>query len=106
MPQIVIQNMGKKVLDVQDLTKTVLQHVQQQGIDWMQACGGKGRCTTCMFTIISGAEQLNPKTTAEIKYENLGALLRNERLACQALITGDITIAVPEVCQLPHIQYT
>jgi 2Fe-2S ferredoxin len=106
MPQIVIENMNKKAVEVQDLSKTVLQHVQQHGTDWMHACGGKGRCTTCMFTIVSGAEHLEPKTQAEMKYENLGALLTNERLACQAKIKGDITIAVPEACQLPHIQYS
>jgi 2Fe-2S ferredoxin len=106
MPQIVIQNMDKKIVEVQDFSKTVLQHVQQQGIDWMHACGGKGRCTTCIFTILAGADKLEPKTAAEEKYENLGALLTNERLACQARINGDITIAVPEASQLPHIPYT
>lgn len=105
MPQIVIQNMNKKVLEVQDLSKTVLQHLQHNHVDWMHACGGKGRCTTCAFTVLSGIDCLEPKSAAEIKYENLGALLSNERLACQTRITGDILIAVPEASQLPHIHY-
>ena len=106
MPQIVIQNMNKKVLEVQDLSKTVLQHLQHNHIDWMHACGGKGRCTTCAFTVLSGMDRLESKSPAEIKYQNSGALLSNERLACQTKINDDITIAVPEPGQLPHIQYT
>jgi ferredoxin, 2Fe-2S len=103
--QIVIQNMGKKSIEVHDLSKTVLQHLQNHGIDWMHACGAKGRCTTCTFTVVAGTESLAPKTPAELKYQQLGALLPQERLACQAKLSGSVTIAVPEVYQLPHINY-
>lgn len=107
MPQIVIENINKKVIDIEDTSKTVLQHVQANNIDWMHACGGKGRCTTCAFTVQSGMDFLEPKTTLELKFEKMGALLVNQRLACQAKGKGkgNIIISVPKENQLPHISY-
>lgn len=106
MALIVIENLAKKTIQVQDFSKTLLRHLHDHRIDWMQACGGKGRCTTCAFRIVNGIENLEPKTTAESKYEMQGALRSNERLACQAKITGDIVICVPVENMLPHLKYS
>lgn len=85
---------------------TVLKSVQQQYIDWMHACGGKGRCTTCRFQVLAGMENLAPLNEAEQRYASRGELKPDERLGCQAVIHGDITIRVPDACQLPHITYS
>lgn len=106
MAVIVIKNLAEKTLDVQDFSKTLLQHVQENGLDWMQACGGKGRCTTCKVVVVLGYENLEPKTTAELNYEGRGLLHDNERLSCQAKVNGNITIIVPQEAQLPHIKYS
>jgi 2Fe-2S ferredoxin len=106
MGQIVIQNLSKKTIQVRDFSKSILRLLQDNNIDWMQACGGKGRCTTCMFQIVLGAENLEGKTEAELKYERLGALKAMERLACQAKVTGDIVISVPTENKLPHLKYS
>jgi 2Fe-2S ferredoxin len=106
MARIVIKNLGEKIIEVQDLTKTFLQHLQDNAIDWMQACGGKGRCTTCKVMVLKGNENLSPKTTAEIKYEREGALGKNERLVCQIKCKGDVSVAVPEEYKLPHMKYS
>lgn len=106
MAQIVIDNLGLKSIEVRDVNKTLLQHFHDHRIDWMQACGGKGRCTTCMIRVLSGAENAGPVTLAEEKYRLKGALKKNERLACQAKIMGNIIIAVPDECKLPHLQYS
>jgi 2Fe-2S ferredoxin len=105
MPRIVIANWAEKTLEVTDLSKTLLRHFQDHGLDWMHACGGKGRCTTCKAQILQGHENLEPLTLAEQKYRQPGALKEHERLCCQARIKGDIILAIPEECKLPHINY-
>lgn len=83
-----------------------LRHIQAQGVDWMHACGAKGRCTTCRMIVLKGSEKIGPHTAAELKYQKAGLLLQNERLACQALVIGDIVVRVPEDSKLPHLKYT
>jgi 2Fe-2S ferredoxin len=106
MAVIVIKNLSEKTLEVQDFSKTLLQHVQQNGLDWMHACGGKGRCTTCKTIIVEGAENLEAQTPAELKYKNSGLLADNERLSCQVKIKGNVSVLVPEEGKLPHMKYS
>ena len=106
MAVIVIKNLAEKALEVHDFSRTLLQHVQQSGLDWMHACGGKGRCTTCKAIILEGQENLETKTTAELRYEGLGLLANHERLACQVKVNGDITVLIPEEGKLPHMKYS
>lgn len=106
MARIVIANWAKKTLEVTDLSKSLLGHLQDNRLDWMHACGGKGRCTTCKAIIIEGSENLQPTTAAEQLYRSQFELADNERLCCQAKIRGDIVIAIPDENKLPHINYS
>ena len=106
MARIVIKNLGEKNIEVHDFSRTFLRHMHDHAIDWMHACGGKGRCTTCKVIVLNGNENLTPETAAELKYEEDGALGRHERLACQVKIKGNITVAVPEEYKLPHMKYS
>lgn len=106
MVKIVIENLGKKELLVNISGKTVLSHFQDHFVDWMHACGGKGRCTTCKMNITLGWDNLSPLTAAELKYRGEGMLLATERLACQAKLQGDLCLRVPEEGKLPHLIYT
>ena len=106
MAVIVIKNLEKKTLEVQDFSKTLLQHVHENGLDWMYTCGGKGRCTTCKVIVVQGEQNLEPKTHAELRYESQGLLADRERLACQVRIKGDVGIEVPEEGKLPHVKYS
>ena len=106
MAVIVIKNLREKTLEVQDFSKTLLQHAQENALDWMYACGGKGRCTTCKVIVLQGAQNLEPKTLAELKYESQGLLMDHERLACQVRINGDVRIEIPDEGKLPHIKYS
>ena len=106
MASILIENLDQREVEAIDLSLTVLRHLQDHQIDWMHACGGKGRCTTCRFQIMSNPEALEPDTEAEIRYRRQQALAENERLACQAKLNGTIRIRVPEECKLPHLHYS
>lgn len=106
MAVIVIKNLQEKALEVQDFSKTILRHAQENALDWMFACGGKGRCTTCKVKVVQGLENIEPKTPAELRFEGLGQLRKDERLACQAKITGDVIIRIPDEVKLPHVRYS
>jgi 2Fe-2S ferredoxin len=106
MVKIVIENLAQKEVMDNGSGSSVLKLVQANHIDWMHACGGKGRCTTCKFEIVEGGHQLSPLSAAELGYRRKGDLGSNERLACQAAVLGKCTIRIPDESKLPHITYT
>jgi len=106
MARIVIENLAEKVIHCTDISKSLLSHFHDNGIDWLHSCGARGRCTTCKVIVREGAKNLTPVTAAEERYFAIGALRPGERLACQAQIAGDIRVAVPPEGKLPHIRYS
>lgn len=106
MVKIIIENLGQKEVTTSAPGRNVLQLLHGHGIDWMHACGGKGRCTTCKMIMLEGSENLAPLTIAEMGYRKQGLLNANERLACQAKIEGPIRVAVPDDSKLPHMKYS
>lgn len=104
--KIIIDNLAQKEIEISDTSRSILRVLQDEYIDWMHACGGKGRCTTCRFQVLSGIENLSEPTPHELKYRSQGSLKENERLACQTLARGDCRVAVPDDCKMPHMQYT
>lgn len=110
MPKVVIKNLKHKEFTFENSQHTILQGLQVAGQDFMFACGGKGRCTTCRVRVLSGAELLSDLTAAEQKFAQQGRLQPDERLTCQARILDTqevhtIVLFVPKTCQLPHLQY-
>ncbi|MEO7988433.1 MAG: 2Fe-2S iron-sulfur cluster-binding protein [Chryseolinea sp.] len=106
MAKITIRNLNAREIVVQDFSRPALIQFGLHQLDWMHACGGKGRCTTCRFKIIDGADHIAPLTKAEEQYREQDLLQDNERLACQAIVLDDIVISVPDDCKLPHLQYS
>ncbi len=111
MPQITIQNISNKTIRFTDPSKTMLQIFQENKQDWMHACGGNGRCTTCKMEVVEGGDYLSDYSRPEEKLLESGRLKKGERLACQTKLsqapaTGALTICVPEENKLPHITYT
>jgi ferredoxin, 2Fe-2S len=106
MPKLTVQNLAQPEVKIAP-GQTLLKALQAQGHDWMHACGGKGRCTTCRIIVQQGLEHFSPLTDAEIRYRTRGRLKDNERLTCQCtLISGDAIGKVPEQTKLPHINYS
>ncbi|MEM7548808.1 MAG: 2Fe-2S iron-sulfur cluster-binding protein [Bacteroidota bacterium] len=102
--EIHIKNLQKK-LHAERGKLTFLQHFAEQRIDWMHACGGKGRCTTCKFEIIEGRQNISEHSPFEEKLRQKNVISSSERLACQCLPLDDVTISVPKINQLPHLNY-
>ena len=105
MAKLIVQNLGSLTVNV-SAPQTVLQAIQATGLDWMHACGAKGRCTTCRVEIISGMENLSSETAPELKYREAGRLKKTERLTCQITVMQDeVKVKVPKQVQLPHQKY-
>jgi ferredoxin, 2Fe-2S len=106
MAEILIENLNNLKIQVPAATRSLLSVLQENYIDWMHACGGKGKCTTCKAVILAGSENTGPITSEEQRYLHSGGLKAGERLACQLMVHGDITIRVPHESKLPHIRYS
>lgn len=104
--KIKIENLNNREVVTAEKSKPLLKHLHAHHIDWLHACGEKGRCTTCKVIVVSGEESLSALSRFEEKYREVGALKNDERLACQVLVDGDIVIRVPEDSKLPHIVYS
>lgn len=72
--------------------KTLLEISREAGIDHMSVCGGRARCSTCRTLIIENANNISPRTEAEDKLLKKLNSDDNIRLACQAVIQGDVTV--------------
>lgn len=60
------------------------------------ACGGNCACTTCHVVVKEGAANLSPVEEAEADRLELAAgLTLHSRLACQAVVHGDVTVEIP-----------
>ncbi|PRY10632.1 2Fe-2S ferredoxin [Pontibacter ummariensis] len=106
MPKLTVQNLANLEVKVGQ-GQSLLKALQAQGTDWMHACGGKGRCTTCRIIVLQGMEHFGPLTDPEIRYREKGRLKDNERLTCQCTLTGgEVMGRVPDQTKLPHLTYT
>lgn len=106
MPMLTVQNLADLKVRV-EAGQSLLKALQAGGVDWMHACGGKGRCTTCRIIVTQGMEYFGPLTESELRYRNNHRLKDNERLTCQCTLTdGDVTGKVPEQTKLPHMNYS
>jgi len=113
MTRVTIKNLFDKTIAIEDHTKSLLKHFHENGIDWMHACGARGRCTTCRLMVVEGSEVFEPLTDPELRYQSIGALLPGERLACQARLREaapgtpvHVVVRVPRDTQLPHLRYS
>jgi len=78
--------------------QTIMEAAHDHGLYWPTTCGGQAICTTCMCRIEAGGDNLDPIGRAELKTlteERSEATVRenNLRLACQARVNGDVTVA-------------
>lgn len=106
MPIVTVENLHSKAIDCKSKKENLLDLLLQH-TDWMHACGGKGKCTSCRALFIEGQSSLGELSPAEQKFLNSGKLKPNERLACQVVINNaDLKICVPESSKLPHLSYS
>ena len=59
MPRIIIENLFDFHIYSEASDSKVIDLIHDSGIDWMHACGKKGRCTSCKMILIEGEENLS-----------------------------------------------
>lgn len=88
MPNVTYIISGQTKTVAGDAGKTVLQIALDNGIGMEHACGGNGFCTTCLCDVKTGADNLEPRNDREEMMGIEGA----QRLGCQAVVKGDVTL--------------
>lgn len=96
---------AEKIVDVSDSQPTILDISRDNRIPHLHECGGNGRCTTCRVRVLEGAQNLTPPTEAEASLAKSRGWDETTRLACQARVTGDVSVTrllktIAEVSQL------
>ena len=71
---------------------TILEISRQAGIPHMSVCGGRARCSTCRTLILEGEENIEPMTEAEATLMKRFKSDQPIRLACQAVVKGDVKL--------------
>jgi 2Fe-2S ferredoxin len=89
---------GKLPYDEHGKPESVLDVAINFGVHIEHACGGSCACTTCHIIVKSGDANLSPDPADEDELDRLDqapGLTLHSRLACQAVVTGDITVEIP-----------
>ena len=72
--------------------ETVLDAARRADAPVGNSCGSVGVCGRCRVLVIAGAENLSPPTMIEIRVASQRGFAADERLACQAIVTGDVEV--------------
>ncbi|MEM7182669.1 MAG: adenylate/guanylate cyclase domain-containing protein [Spirochaetota bacterium] len=91
MPEITYYH-DNKVVTEENTELTLLDISVKHKINHMQACGGKGRCSTCRVLILKNTNNLEPMNETERRIALEKGFENNVRIACQTKITGPVTI--------------
>jgi len=70
--------------------ESVLDVARRAGAPLANSCGGVGVCARCKVRVVSGAENLSAPTSIERRFGK--GFADDERMACQAVVTGDCKI--------------
>jgi 2Fe-2S ferredoxin len=89
---------GKLPYDEHGKPESVLDVAINFGVHIEHACGGSCACTTCHVIVKQGDENLQPHPPDDDEMDRLDqapGLTLHSRLACQAVVTGDVTVEIP-----------
>jgi len=82
-------------IDVFD-DESVMHAAERQGYRWPTVCHGQAVCTTCVLEVMAGGDHLTPPGPLErnaLAQSPLVQVAAGEvRLACQARVTGPVTV--------------
>jgi adenylate cyclase len=70
----------------------ILPAALRAGIPFTHACGGRGKCSTCRVVVVEGWQACAERNARERAIADQLGFRPNFRLACQTVVTGDVTI--------------
>ena len=72
--------------------ETVLDAARRADAPVGNSCGSVGVCGRCRVRVLAGAENLSVPTMIEIRVSAQRGFESDERLACQAVVMGDVEV--------------
>jgi ferredoxin len=72
--------------------ETVLDAARRADVPIGNSCGAVGVCGRCCVRVLAGAENLSAPTMIELRVSAQRGFRADERLACQAIVTGDVEV--------------
>jgi len=72
--------------------ETVLDAARRAGAPLGNSCGAVGICARCRVRVLDGAAHLSAPTNIELRTAAARGFEADERLACQAVVTGDVKV--------------
>ena len=72
--------------------ETILDAARRIGAPIGNACGGVGVCARCRVRVVAGSENLSPPTSIELRVGTARGFANDERMACQAVVSGDCEV--------------
>jgi len=72
--------------------ETVLDAARRADAPLGNSCGSVGVCGRCRVVVLAGGENLSPPTTIELRVAAQREFAAGERLACQAVVMGDVEV--------------
>ena len=72
--------------------ETVLDAARRAGAPIGNSCGSVGVCGRCRVRLLAGAKNLSVPTMIELRISAQRGFRADERLACQAVVLGDVEI--------------
>ncbi|HPI41420.1 MAG TPA: 2Fe-2S iron-sulfur cluster-binding protein [Pseudobdellovibrionaceae bacterium] len=93
MPEIFIKKLNRKI-DV-PLGSNLMKSLLNSQIPVASSCAGDGVCHKCFIFIEKGLENLSERTPTEEHFIAEKQITEAQRLSCQALVLGDITVHAP-----------
>lgn len=79
------------------LPESILDIALHFGVHLEHACGGNCACTTCHVIVKDGDDNLSEMEECEgDRLDMAPGLTLHSRLGCQAIVTGDVLVEIPE----------
>jgi ferredoxin len=72
--------------------ETILDGARRAGAPLGNSCGAVGVCARCRVRVIAGAAHLSAPTNIELRTASARGFSEDERLACQAVVNGDVKV--------------
>lgn len=68
--------------------ETLLDVARRASVPLGNSCGAVGICARCKVRVVTGAENLSPPTSVEVRFGTARGFAEDERMACQAVVRG------------------
>jgi 2Fe-2S ferredoxin len=92
---------GGETIYVND-EKSLLEQLKANNFYVKSSCGGHANCTDCVIKICGGEDHINQPTTEELKLLGNVFHITKERLACQTIVSGEVSIDLSAHDQKAH----